>query len=400
MKNRGLNKLLALGLIASSSLLFSCAAGGEENSKGSPVYTVNYFDEVGNQVGYAYVPENRAASFRDMNGESYDWLPHSDMEITTPGARFVFDKWIGNYDASTNAKLDPTLDGTPIDLNHIKGDCNLTVTFKEKLFKIGTSFKVAGQTYAESTVNFGESLSYPATNPSESHAEYYNNYAFSGWLLNKDSSSSKHHFTSADSFSYVWKTGGSGYAWGEGAPEESKAIGNSGVIYLDKTLTDHMPLYPTYISDGSKWVSMGNLSGDKLQLGFSSEFATSYKQFEVSLLSTEGFAVHAPINVTYGDEITYTRLTSGVATLLEVFYNSVSIYTYAIPNTSGGVEQISYLLEGTYKDTSTATNKHPSSMENRSLSFALIKNSDGVPVGGKATIQGNCSIKPIISQVA
>lgn len=398
MKKISFKNLLLIGLIASGPMLFSCAGGEDGPAKGSPVYTVNYFDEDGTQVGYAYVPENRAASFRSMDGENYDWLPHTDMDLTTPGARFVFDKWVGTYDASFSNKVDAALDDQEVDLEHIKGDCKVVASFKEKAYKMSAVFKNCGKTYEEKTVDFGAALAYPATNPSEEHPEYYNAYNFEGWTLDKDTSNTKVAFTSANALTNTWKDGTSGPAWGLGAPDDAKATGNCGVIYLDKTLTNHMPTYPAYLSDGAKWIEVGNLLGDKLKLEFTSKYETEYKEFQVTLTSTGGNPVS--FNVKYGDEITYERVVSTNSTTLEVKYNGVSKYTYSVANTSGGVANVTYLLEGTYTNaTAGITNPHSELIEGRKLGFSLEKDSNNVPTGGKVTIQGNCEIKPIIHQV-
>lgn len=394
-----LKTLLLLGCLTSGSLLFSCAASGDDSQvKGSPVYTVNYFDEDGNQVGYAYVPENRAASFRSMDTENYDWLPHTDMALVTPGSRFVFDKWVGTYDMTFSSKVNEELDGQAIDLEHVKADCKVVATFKEKAYKLSASFKNCGKTYDEKTIDFGEALAYPTTNPTEENPEYYNAYGFAGWTLDKDTASTKATFTSADALTNTWKDGTTGPAWGEGAPEDSKAVGNRGVIYLDKTLTNHMPTYPTYLSDGSKWIELGNLLGDKLKIGFTSLYDIEYKEFQVTLKQTTGADVK--FNVKYGDEITYVRTVGTTSTTLDVKYKGVSKYTYSVANTSAGHENVMYLLEGEYKNaTAGVVNSHSSLIEGRKLGFTLIKDSNNVPTGGKVTIQGNCEINPVVGQL-
>ena len=142
---------------------------------------------------------------------------------------------------------------------------------------------------------------------------------------------------------------------------------------------------------------MGNLLGNKLKLAFTSIYETEYKDFQVTLNGTTGNPVK--FNVKYGDELTYVRTVSSTATTLEVKYNGVSKYTYSVANTSGGHDNVMYILEGTYKNsTAGVTNTHSDLVEGRKLSFILEKDADEVPTGGKVTIQGNCEISPVIHQ--
>lgn len=397
MKKTKFQKVLMFSSLLLTGTLFSCATEGEENHKGSPVYQVDYFDEAGTQVGYAYVIEGKSGPFRPMDGTSYDWNPHSDLEITNPGSRYVFDGWVGTYDKTYgNAKEE--LDGQAVDLNNIQSNCKVVATFKEEAYKIETSFKNDGKVISGGAkVDFGTALSFPSANPSEEKTEYYNNYSFAGWTLLKDSASAKHKFTSSESPVYVWKSGTNAGqpAWGLGAPEAGDAAGNAGVIYLDKTLVDHMPAYDTFISDGDKWVELGKLSSNSLKLEFESAYDKSYKEFTVTLMNPANTAAVKTFNATYGDEIVYERTVTGTTTHIAVKYNTVTQYTYEIDTTN----KVSYLLEGSYLNKAAHANKHDEKMDNTKMSFVLDVNSDGVPVGGRARVQGNADIHPLVADV-
>ena len=78
-----------------------------------------------------------------------------------------------------------------------------------------------------------------------------------------------------------------------------------GVIYLDKTLTDHMPTYPSYISDGTKWIGLGNLSKGTLPLEFKSTYETTKKDFTVTMMATDGVSVLTSFDVEYGKTIAF-----------------------------------------------------------------------------------------------
>jgi len=397
MKKTKFQKVVMLSSLLLSGVLFSCSTEGEENQKGSPVYQVDYFDEAGTQVGYAYVIEGKSGPFKSMEGVNYDWNPHSDLEISAPGKRYVFDKWVGTYDASYG-KIKEGVDGQTVDLNSVQGNCKVVATFKEESYKIETSFRNNGKVVEGGTkVDFGQALSFPTANPSEEKPEYYNNYTFTGWTLSKDSSTTKHEFVASESPVYVWKAGANAgqAAWGVGAPEASDATGNEGVIYLDKTLTDHMPTYDTYISDGTKWVELGELSSNDLKIEFNSAYSKAYKEFTVTLMNPEKTATVATFNATYGDEITYDRTVVGDTTTIAVKYNSTTKYTYNL-NTA---DKVSYLLEGKYLNKTNSTNKHDDKMDNTAMSFVINSDSTGVPVGGKAKIQGNVDLYPIVSDI-
>lgn len=397
MKKSRFHKAIILAGIVLSGTLFSCASEGEENQIGSPVYQVDYFDEVGNQIGYAYAIEGKSGAFKSMDGTSYDWNPHSDLEITTPGSRYVFDKWVGTYDSSYG-KVKEGVDGQAIDLNHIQGNCKVVATFKEEAYKIETAFKNDNKTYTGGAkVDFGSPLNFPGTNPSEEHPEYYNDYSFAGWTLVKDSSATKHQFLASEHPSYVWKAGAEAGqpSWGLGAPEDVLAAGNEGVLYLDKTLTDHMPEYNTYISDGTKWVELGKLSSNSLKIEFNSAYTKSYKDFTVTLLSEDKTTEVATFTATYADDITYERTVSGTTTTIAVKYAGETKHTYTIDTTN----KIAYLLEGEYLNKNSNPNKHSTNLDHAKMSFVLNTNTDGVPVGGTSTLKGNVNIYPLVSNI-
>ena len=402
MQKRDFSKFFLVASLAATGILSSCSTSGAETSsvrKGSPVYTVNYFDEAGTQVGYAYAIEGRSAHFRAMEGTAYDYNPHTDMELTTPGARFVFDGWEGTYDTAVNTRHDSSVtSGEAVDLNNIKGDCNVTAKFIEKAYKIETVFKNNGLTVeGGTTALFGSALSFPTASPNEARPEYYNTYTFDGWVLSKDDTSEK--FLSTDTLSYKWKSGASvnDNAWGLGAPEASAAIGNKGVIYLDKTLTDHMPKYPSYISDGTKWVELGELSKGTLPLEFKSTYEVTKKEFTVSLYDVTNTNKLSSFNAEYGKTITFDRTVSGNDTTILVKLDGVTKYTYEHVTTDDS--KICYNMDGTYKNETDSTNRHSEAIENTNMSFVITYGEgalDHTPIGGSAKLQGNVRIHPVV----
>ena len=399
MQKSNFSKFFLVASLAATGILSSCSGDGSTSIKGSPVYTVNYFDEAGNQVGYAYAIEGRSAHFRSMEGTAYDYNPHSDMELTTPGARFVFDGWEGTYDTAEYSRIDSTVtNGEAIDLNNIKGDCKVTAKFIEKSYKIETIFKNNGVKVEGGTnVAYGTALTIPTAIPAEEHPEYYNTYNFEGWVLAKDDTSEK--FMSADTLSYKWKSGASANqdAWGSGAPEATTAAGNKGVIYLDKTLTDHMPKYPSYISDGTKWIELGELSKGTLPLEFKSTYEVEKKEFTVTLYDPTNTSVVKTFNAEYGKTITFERTTSGNETTIVVKLDDVPQHTYEHIATEA--PKICYNLTGVYKNETNSANLHSTAIENSEMSFQITYDANNVPVGGSAKLQGNVRIHPEIRTV-
>ena len=402
MQKSSFSKFFLVASLAATGILSSCSGDGSTSIKGSPVYTVNYFDEAGNQVGYAYAIEGRSAHFRSMEGTEYDYNPHSDMELTTPGARFVFDGWEGTYDTAEYSRYDSTVtDGEVIDLNNIKGDCKVTAKFIEKSYKIETIFKNNGVKVEGGTnVAYGTALTIPTAIPAEEHPEYYNTYNFEGWVLAKDDTSEK--FMSADTLSYKWKSGASANenAWGIGAPEATTAAGNKGVIYLDKTLTDHMPKYPSYISDGTKWIELGELSKGTLPLEFKSTYEIEKKQFTVSLYDAAGANKVGSFSAEYGATINFERVVSGDDTTIIVKLGTEAKYTYE--HVTSDASKICYNMDGTYKNEADSANLHSETIEDTNMSFVITYGEaplDHTPVGGSAKLQGNVRIHPVVQDV-
>ena len=403
MQRRNFSKSFLAAALAATGFLSACSGNSDSSVKrGSPVYQVDFYDEVGNQVGYAYAIEGRSAHFRSMEGTEYDYNPHSDMELTTPGARFVFDGWEGTYDTAEYSRYDSTVtDGEAIDLNNIKGDCKVTAKFIEKSYKIETIFKNNGVKVEGGTnVAFGTALTIPTAIPAEEHPEYYNTYNFEGWVLAKDDTSAK--FTSADTLSYKWKSGASANenAWGLGAPEASTAIGNKGVIYLDKTLTDHMPKYPSYISDGTKWIELGELSKGTLPLEFKSTYEIEKKQFTVSLYDAAGANKVGSFSAEYGATINFERVVSGDDTTIIVKLGTEAKYTYE--HVTSDATKICYNMDGTYKNEADSANLHSETIEDTNMSFVITYGEaplDHTPVGGSAKLQGNVRIHPVVQDV-
>ena len=320
------------------------------------------------------------------------------MEITTPGARFVFDGWEGTYDSAFDSAVSSELQGEAVNLDQIKANCRVTAKFKEKSYKIETIFKNNGSAVEGGTnVLFGEAITIPTAIPAEAHPEYYNNYTFDNWALAKDDTAAK--FTSADTLVYKWKSGANANqnAWGDGAPDAADAIGNKGVIYLDKTLTDHMPTYPSYISDGAKWIELGNLSKGTLPLEFKSTYETSRKAFGISFYDADQTACLETVQVEYGKTITFDRVVAEGKTSLIVKVDDTAIYTYE--NVVTTADKLCYNLDGTYKNEADSVNQHAASIENTNMSFTItygVGAEDHTPKGGEAKLQGNVRIHPVV----
>ncbi|MBR5750241.1 MAG: hypothetical protein IKX82_01140, partial [Bacilli bacterium] len=363
MQRRNFSKYFLVVSLAATGFLSACSSEGDSSPKGSPVYQVDFYDDAGTQVGYGYAIEGRAVHFRAMDGTAYDYNPHTDMELTTPGARFVFDGWEGTYDTAFNSNVSSDLHGEAVNLDQIKGSCRVTAKFKEKSYKIETIFKNNG-TPVEGGANvlFGEAIAIPTAIPTEAHPEYYNNYNFDGWALSKDDTAAK--FTSADTLVYKWKSGANANqnAWGLGAPDAADAIDNKGVIYLDKTLTDHMPTYPSYISDGTKWIGLGNLSKGTLPLEFKSTYETEKKDFTVTMMATDGVGVLSSFDVEYGKTIVFEReVLAGNQTkiTIKVDGDTKGIYN----NVTSNPGDLCYTLKGEYKNETDSTNLHSDMIE-------------------------------------
>ena len=399
MQRRNFSKYFLVVSLAATGFLSACSSEGDSSPKGSPVYQVDFYDDAGTQVGYGYAIEGRAVHFRAMDGTAYDYNPHTDMELTTPGARFVFDGWEGTYDTAFNSNVSSELQGEAVNLDQIKGSCRVTAKFKEKSYKIETIFKNNGSPVeGGANVLFGEAITIPTAIPTEAHPEYYNNYNFDGWALSKDDTAAK--FTSADTLVYKWKSGANANqnAWGLGAPDAADAIDNKGVIYLDKTLTDHMPTYPSYISDGMKWIGLGNLSKGTLPLEFKSTFETEKKDFTVTMMATDGVSVLSSFDVEYGKTIVFEReVLAGNQTkiTIKVDGDTKGIYN----NVTSNPGDLCYTLKGEYKNEIDSANLHSDMIEGTEMSFSLTYGEgaeDHTPKGGSAKIQGNVRITPVI----
>lgn len=398
MQRRNFSKFFLVVSFAATGILSACSGGTESSKRGSPVFQVDFYDDAGTQVGYGYAIEGRAVHFRAMDGTAYDYNPHTDMELTTPGARFVFDGWEGTYDSAFDSAVSSELQGEAVNLDQIKANCRVTAKFKEKSYKIETIFKNNGSAVEGGTnVLFGEAITIPTAIPSEAHPEYYNTYNFDGWVLAKDDTAAK--FTSADTLVYKWKSGANANqnAWGLGAPDAADAIGNKGVIYLDKSLTDHMPTYPSYISDGAKWIELGNLSKGTLPLEFKSTYVTSRKAFGVSFYDADQTACLETVQVEYGKTITFDRVVAEGKTSLIVKVDDTAIYTYE--NVVTTADKLCYNLDGTYKNEADSVNQHAASIENTNMSFTItygVGAEDHTPKGGEAKLQGNVRVHPVI----
>lgn len=400
MQRRHFSKYFLVTALAATGFLSACSGNSDSSvKKGSPVYQVDFYDEVGTQVGYGYAIEGRAVHFRSMDGTAYDYNPHSDLALTTPGARFVFDGWEGTYDSTFDSRVGTELQGEAVNLGQIKANCRVTAKFIEKAYKIETIFKNNGTAVeGGANVQFGNAITIPTAIPAEAHPEYYNTYNFDGWVLAKDETSAK--FTKDDTLVYKWKSGANAnqFAWGEGAPEDADATGNKGVIYLDKTLTDHMPTYPSYISDGTKWVALGNLSKGTLHLEFKSTYETERKEFTVSLYDADNANKVGSFNAEYGKAITFERsVTAADVTTIVVKLDGVAKYTYE--NLTTDATKICYNLDGVYKNEIDSVNRHSDAMENTNMSFVITYGEgaeDHTPKGGSAKLQGNVRIHPVV----
>ena len=398
MQKKNFSKFFLVAGLAVAGLLSSCGESANSVSRGGPVYTVNFFDENGVQVGYAYAVEGRPAFLRKMDeGQSYDYLPHSDLELSTPGARYEFSGWQGTYDTDFDSRVGSELNGKAVDLSEIKANCNVTATFAEKLYKVEARFKNGVSAFGDAQiVDYGQAIAFPTTNPEEAHPEYYNTYAFEGWSLSKDDTAAI--FENTDTLSYKWKSGADAnqFAWGLGAPEATAAVNNKGVIYLDKTLTDHMPTYPTYISDGSKWVELGNLSKGTLPLEFEAAYETTKKDFRVTLYDATGYTDELThFDVQYGKTLTFEREVLTDTTKFTVKVDDVTKYLYEIA-TPGN--KYCYDFEGVYEN-APDLNQHSSLIENTKMSFTLTyEDGTKIPNGCTAKVQGNVNIRPLIKE--
>lgn len=279
-------------------LLLSCS-GEASGTKGSPVYTVTFLNDSGEKIGYAYVIEGKKAIFKDNDPSSpYDYLPtllKRDEGINA--SHYVFDKWVGEYDASFNEEE------SAIDSNNIKHDCTLKAAFARKSYGFNVSFRSEMKSlYAvsleDNSISCDEGISldeyyepledgtlllkYPfKANPhmDSTHYFYYEEASFEGWnvLAGDAKNGNLFRFDEKKSFSLSLEAD----AWGHDDVPVISPNEKEGVLLLNTSLNSKgQPDYPAYFSNGESWVSLGLLSRTPT-LTFDASYSKTRRSFEV-----------------------------------------------------------------------------------------------------------------------
>ncbi len=202
-----------------------------------------------------------------------------------------FDKWVGAY-----------ADSTAVDLSSITADCSLHATFETKIYDWSIYFINNGVSLIDpQMVGFGSSFALPDATPTEAFVDYHTDSAFLGYGLQADDSDPK---PTVDPSSV-------GYLWGEGAPSSAEASANKGHVYLDRDPTDAKgrQTYPAYVSDGAKWISLGELRSGSVKLSFVALYAHADKDFPVTVYGSKsdydsGADPLASFDITYGTPLT------------------------------------------------------------------------------------------------
>jgi hypothetical protein len=250
-------------IIALSTLsLAACSSLDGSSSLAGRVFTVTFYDDAAtpNILGYSYVIEDKAS----VSKAAVHW------DTMPKGGFRVFDKWVGVYS-----------DDSSVDVTDITANCSVYATYKTSIYGWGVYFKNGGTSYVDSQwVKFGGDFSWPSGNPTESDIEYYNTSAFKGFSLVKD-----------DTDQVIISQTDLKYAWGSGTPAAATAA-DKGTIYLDHDPTDSKGLqtYPTYVSNGKTWFSLGNLEDLNVKLAFNATFEDVYKNFEIEVYASKSAA--------------------------------------------------------------------------------------------------------------
>lgn|GEM_PF-6209962 len=290
MKKR-ITKVLIIAL--STLALAACSSLDGSSSLAGQVFTVTFYDDAATPkvLGYSYVIENKALAA--PTGVDYSISKATiDWSTMSKGGFRVFDKWVGAYS-----------DDSPVDVTDITASCSVHATYKTSVYDWGVYFKNAGTSYVDSQwVKFGSDFSWPSGTPAESDVEYYNTSTFKGFSLVKDSTDQ-----------VIISPADLKYAWGSGMPAAATAAGK-GTIYLDHDPTDSKGLqtYPTYVSNGQDWFSLGNLKELNVKLAFNATYEDVRKNFEIDVYASKSEAENkttAPLktfHIPYSNPLNYS----------------------------------------------------------------------------------------------
>lgn len=314
-------------------ILLSCSSEG--GPLGSPVYTVDFVDDEGTSVGYAYVIEGKRAIYKSNDGsEAYDFLPRAKKrEEGNNASYYVFDGWKGEYDPSFQE------DDPSIDINNIRHDCTLRATFRLETYRLLATFRsemnVLGFTsYEDRSIAYkdGVSTSFPVTlregeclvpydfldEPSyrEEHRFYYEKVDFKGWnILDASGESDVYNPSySSNSFLFSLRT----EEWGREEAPSIDPTDLSGTLLLNSSYNEKgQPDYPAYFSNGKSWVSLGLLSRTPT-LYLDAAYTKSNRSFELKVFPSKADAENAVHEVAFPE-----MLILPYGTRLEITQNDI-----------------------------------------------------------------------------
>lgn len=323
-------------LLLTPMILASCQ-GGNEPIKGSPVYTVTYFDEVGTEIGYSYAIKGKAAVFKDKDGNAkYDYLPRlKSRDEGINASYYVFDGWAGTYE-----------DGSPIDIFSIQADCSVNATFARKEYSIGFRFKSEGKTLykntssgKEGTILYDlpeEGVSYESVSPSLAISEtmslpyawgenpelltyfYYQIPSFKGFSL-KETEAVLPIEGNALSFKAEVAT----FPRNETPALDPKEKEGTFLLNLTKSESGVQD-YPTFYSDGDTWTSIGSLSSFPI-LNLNAKFDTPFRPFDLYAYASEDDAKKGGgtplVSLPYGASVTFEAAKEGETSDFLVYQN-------------------------------------------------------------------------------
>jgi hypothetical protein len=259
-------------IIAFSTLsLVACSSLDGASNLAGRVFTVTFYDDAATPgvLGYSYVIEGKALAA--PSGVDYSISKAAiDWDTLPKGGFRVFDKWVGTYS-----------DDSSVDVTDIIASCSVYATYKTSIYDWGIYFKNGGTSYVDSQwVKFGNDFLWPVSTPTESDVEYFHTSTYKGFSLDKDS---------ADQV--ILSRTDLKYAWGVGAPAVATAA-DKGTIYLDHEPTDSKGLqtYPTYVSNGNAWFSLGNLKDVNVKLAFNATYEDANKNFEIEVYASKSEA--------------------------------------------------------------------------------------------------------------
>lgn len=283
-------------------ILLSCSSEG--GGLGSPVYTVDFVDDEGTSVGYAYVIEGKKAIYKSKDGsETYDFLPKAKKrEEGNNATYYVFDGWKGEYDPSYGE------DDPSIDINNIRHDCTLQATFRLETYRLLSTFRsemsVLGfKSYEDRSIAYkdGVSTSFPVTlregqcvvpydflgEPSyqEQHRFYYEKVDFEGWNVLGSDGEGDLYKPSFSSSAFVFSLLAEEWNRDEAPSRDPAEL--SGTLLLNSSYNEKgQPDYPAYFSNGKTWVSLGFLSRTPT-LYLDAAFAKSNRSFELKIFPSK-----------------------------------------------------------------------------------------------------------------